>query len=91
VPRLDVGELVQVDSREGAGVDPADQRHVGDAVLVADDVVARSQPGVEDAVQALRLAYVALDGVGGLGGREAGEVVCLALPVVRGGGISVYR
>lgn len=80
-PLLDVGELVQVHARPHGYIGPADDGHVSDGELVAHDVVAAGQARVEDAVEALCLAYVALDGIGGLVFAVADEVVCLALPV----------
>lgn len=63
-PALEVGELVEVDAAEVGDVDPAEVGNVGDAVLVADEVLAGGEVGVEDAVEALGLADVALGRVG---------------------------
>lgn len=68
-----------VDGAVGGGVYPAEQGHVGDREAVADDVLVGGEVGVEDAVEALGLADVALDGVGDLLLGGADEVVGLAL------------
>jgi hypothetical protein len=82
-PGLDGGELVVRDGQVLQAVDPAQERNVGDAVPAAagaDDVVAVCEAGVEDAVETLRFADVALDAIGDLFFGVEGEVVCLTLP-----------
>ncbi len=80
-----MGELARnIKPAERADVDPPDQTDVSDAVLPpagASDIVAVGETGVQDAVEALRLADVALDRVGDLFSGGAEEVVGLALPV----------
>lgn len=84
-PRGDVGEqFVHLDARQHGDVGPPKNGDVGDgegAAPGAGDVVAVFQTRVEDAVETLRLADVALDAVGDLLFGKAEEVVGLALPV----------
>lgn len=81
-PGLDVREQLDVDAREDAHGRPAEQADVRNreaAPARAGHEVALAQPLVQDAVQALRLAHVALGAVGvGLLG-ELEHVVGLAL------------
>lgn len=81
-PGLDVREHLNVDAREDAHGGPAEQADVRDgeaAAPRAGDEVALAQPLVQDAVQALGLAHVALSAVGvGLLG-ELEHVIGLAL------------
>ena len=53
-----------MDAGEVGDVDPAEVRNIGDAVFVTDEVVTGGEAGVEDAVEALGFAYVALGRVG---------------------------
>lgn len=82
-PGLDVGEhVVGRGGGQFQAVDPAHKGNVGDAVLaaaVAHQVVAVLEAVVEDAVQALRLAHVALHAVGHLFLGKAHKVAGLAL------------
>lgn len=78
------GELGrEVDAGEQGGIDPSNQADVGNTVLApawADDVVAIGKSRVEDAVQSLCFADVALDTPSDLLRSRSEEVVCLALP-----------
>lgn len=95
-PSHDVGEqLVEVDARQNGSVGPSNQRDVGDGVLSTawtSDVVAVGEARVEDAVEALRLAYITLNTIGNLFLGETEEVIGLTLPVVRKlGSVSIGR
>ena len=78
-PRIHVREGGHVDAGKQRDVDPGEAGNVGDGVAVADEEGVVLQARVEHAVQALRLADVALRRVGDALGREAVEVVGLAL------------
>lgn len=80
-PLVQVRERVEVHAGEVGDVDPREAGDVGDAVLAADKVLVVFEARIKDAVEALRLAHVALRGVGDSFFREAVEVVGLALPV----------
>lgn len=87
-PGNDVGEqLGQVNPGQDGDIRPAQHRDVGDGVLAAtraSQVVTVGEAGVEDAVEPLRLADVALDAVGDFFFSEAEEVVGLTLPIYGG-------
>ena len=63
-PLLQVGKVAELHAGEVGDVDPAVVGDVGDAELLAHEIGARGEVGVEDAVKALGFAYVALGGVG---------------------------
>jgi len=88
-PGADVGELArEVDGGVRSVIRPADDGDVGEGVAAAagaDDEVAGGEVGVEDAVEALGFAYVALCGIGDAFSGVADKVVCLALPLVSHG------
>lgn len=80
-PLVQVREVVELHAGEVGHVDPREAGDVRDAVLVADEVLVVFEARVEDAVEALGFANVALRGVGDAFFREAVEVVGLALPI----------
>lgn len=80
-PFVQVGKRVEIHAAKVGKVNPGEIGNVGDAVFVADEVFVVFEACVEDAVEALTLADVALGGVGDALRCEAVEVVSLALPV----------
>jgi hypothetical protein len=78
-PRLQVGEAIQVDTRESEHVDPAKARNVRNAIFIANEVVVVLELCVENANEALSLAGVALHAVCDALLCEAVEVVGLSL------------
>lgn len=86
-PSVDVWKQGRdVNTAEDGNVGPSQQGNVGDAELAlagTHDEIAVLEARLEDTVQALGFAYVALRSVGDLLLGEAEEVVCLALPVRR--------
>lgn len=81
LPRLEMGELVEVDARPASGRHPPPVRDVRDGDVVADQVpgLGVGEVLVQDAVEASRLVDVAIDAVLDALGRVAVEVVRLAL------------
>lgn len=81
LPRLEMGELVEVDARPAGGRHPPPVRDVRDGDVVADQVpgLGGGEVLVQDAVEAPRLVDVAVDAVLDALGRVAVEVVRLAL------------
>lgn len=85
-PSSNVGkQAINIDTAQHGDIGPAEDGDVGDRVaplaLAGQVLAAVAEARVEDAVEALGFAYVALDAVGDFLFGEAEEVVCLALPV----------